>query len=132
MDFYHVELKKGPLMPCSIPNPGANGAEVAFFGIVRGEENGASIDGLTYEAHPRLAEHWLNHVAETTKKNYPISAFCLLHATGFIPAGETSLIVQVQARHRKAAFEACHWTVDELKRSVPIWKHPVAKGESRK
>lgn len=132
MDFYHVELKNGPLAPCAIPNPGVNGAEVAFFGIVRGEENGAPIEGLSYEAHPRLADYWLNHVAEMTKKKYSISAFCLLHAMGFIRTGETSLIVQVQARHRKTAFEACSWSVDELKRRVPIWKRPIVKGETLK
>ncbi|MEO6052804.1 MAG: molybdenum cofactor biosynthesis protein MoaE [Chthoniobacterales bacterium] len=128
MDFYHIEIKTGPLTPFLIPNPGINGAEVSFHGIVRADEKGETILGITYEAHPRLAEPLLRRVAETAAQKYPISALYLLHGIGFIAAGEISLILQVQSPHRKAAFDASAWIIEELKHSVPIWKRPIAQG----
>lgn len=126
MDFYRVEIKTGPLTVDPLPLTGRSGADVSFLGIVRADEKGLPIRGIDYEAHPRLARHWLETVTKETLEKFPVSAFYLVHAVGFVPAGKVSLSIQVQAPHRKAAFDACQQTIDELKRRVPIWKNPIS------
>jgi molybdopterin synthase catalytic subunit len=100
------------------------GATVAFWGVVRASEGGRQIEGIDYEAHPKMAEHQLRLVAEEAAENFQLEKVILHHRTGFVPAGEASLFLQVSAGHRAEAFQASQWIVDELKRRVPIWKHP--------
>jgi molybdopterin synthase catalytic subunit len=100
------------------------GAIVTFFGIVRGLEDGRPIDGIDYEAHAKMAEHQLRVAATKATENFKLLKVVLRHRVGFVPVGDASLFLQVEAAHRRQAFEASQWIVDELKRTVPIWKHP--------
>ena len=103
------------------------GAIVDFFGVVRELEEGREIKGIDYEAHRAMAEHQLRLVAEEAASKFRLKKVIVHHRVGFVQAGETSLFLQVRAEHRGAAFEASKWIVDELKRKVPIWKHPRFK-----
>jgi len=103
------------------------GAIVDFFGVVRELEEGREIKGIDYEAHRAMAEHQLRLVAEEAVGKFRLKKVIVHHRVGFVQAGETSLFLQVRAEHRGAAFEASKWIVDELKRKVPIWKHPRFK-----
>ena len=103
------------------------GAIVDFFGFVRELEEGREIKGIDYEAHRAMAEHQLRLVAEEAVGKFRLKKVIVHHRVGFVQAGETSLFLQVRAEHRGAAFEASKWIVDELKRKVPIWKHPRFK-----
>ncbi len=110
-------------------DPGA-GAVVVFWGVVREVENGRKIEGIDYEAHTVMAEHQLRLVAETATEKFQLKKIVAHHRIGFVRTGEPSLVLQVSARHRAAAFEASKWIVDELKKKVPIWKRPRFKVES--
>ena len=117
-----VALMRGPLGLTSPENPLGAGAMVEFFGNVRPLENGEEIDGIEYEAHRGMAEHQLRKIAHEAAERFDLLAIRLHHGIGFVAVGETSLFLRVAAAHRGAAFEASRWTIDELKKRVPIWK----------
>ena len=103
------------------------GAVVVFWGAVRATEEGREITGIQYEAHLAMAEHQMQLVAENAAKKFDVQEIFVRHRTGFVPAAEPSVVVRVASGHRGAAFAASQWIMDELKRVVPIWKHPVFK-----
>jgi len=108
-------------------SPAETGAMVDFWGVVRETENGAAIEGIDYEAHRAMAEHQLRGVAEKAVREFELRRIMVHHRIGFVPAGEPSLLVRVESRHRAAAFRASEWVVNELKKCAPIWKHPRFK-----
>jgi molybdopterin synthase catalytic subunit len=103
------------------------GATVDFRGVVRKLEDGREIEGIDYEAHREMAEHQLRRIAEQAAKNYGLQLVLIHHRIGFIVVGEPSLFLRVASAHRSEGFQASQWIVDELKKKVPIWKHPKFK-----
>jgi molybdopterin synthase catalytic subunit len=104
-------------------DPGV-GAIVDFWGVVRETEDGRKIDGIDYEAHGAMAEHQMKLIADAAEEKFQLRGVWLHHRIGFVPAGEASLFLRVNASRRTAAFEASKWIVDELKKKVTIWKRP--------
>lgn len=100
---------------------------VVFWGAVRESEDGREIAGIEYEAHRDMAEHQMRLVAEGASKKFDVREIFLRHRIGFVPVSQPSVVVRVTSAHRAAAFAASQWIMDELKRVVPIWKHPVFK-----
>ena len=122
-----VSLTQSALvLPETAGDPQA-GAVVVFWGAVRATEEGREITGIEYEAHPAMAEHQMQLVAEIAAKKFDVREIFVRHRIGFVPAAEPSVVVRVASGHRGAAFAASQWIMDELKRVVPIWKHPVFK-----
>ena len=122
-----VSLTEAPLiLPERNDDPQA-GAVVVFWGAVRSSEDGREITGIEYEAHRAMAEHQMRLVAESAVGKFGVREIFLRHRIGFVPAAEPSVVVRVASGHRGAAFAASQWIMDELKRVVPIWKHPVFK-----
>ncbi len=120
-----VLLTDAPLiLPAGFP-PAETGAIVDFLGVVRATEETAQIAGLRYEAHREMAEYQLRRVADECLQQFDVQRLLVHHRIGFVAVGEASLLVRVGSEHRGAAFSASAWIVDELKRRVPIWKHPV-------
>jgi molybdopterin synthase catalytic subunit len=117
-----VALVSGPLDLTSPESKLGAGAIVEFFGNVRPLENGKQIDGIEYEAHREMAEHQLRKIAQEAAERFDLLMIKLHHCLGFVAVGETSLFLKVAAAHRSAAFEASQWTIDELKKRLPIWK----------
>jgi molybdopterin synthase catalytic subunit len=103
----------------------ASGAMVDFWGMVRALEDGKEITGIEYEAHREMAEHQMRNIAESAASKFGLAKVVLRHRIGFVPAAEASVVVRVQSAHRSAAFSASQWVMDELKRTVPIWKNPI-------
>jgi len=101
------------------------GAVIYFLGVVRGSEEGATIDAIEYEAFQRMAEHQFDLLFDEMEKRWPIESVRLVHRIGTVKVNEPSLWVEVVAPHRGEAFAACQWLIDEMKRVVPIWKKPV-------
>jgi molybdopterin synthase catalytic subunit len=102
------------------------GASICFSGIVRAREGNETIAAIDYEAFPTMVEHQFSLLFDQLEQRWPVASVRLVHRTGRVPAGEPSLWVEVVAPHRGEAFAACQWLIDEMKRVVPIWKHPVA------
>lgn len=86
---------------------------------------------LVYEAYEEMALKEMQKLAAKAKEDFAISNVGIVHRTGKIEIGETSVVISVAAPHRKDAFAACEWLIKELKRTVPIWKKEIyADGEA--
>jgi molybdopterin synthase catalytic subunit len=107
----------------AVADPAAGG--VAFFaGVVRNEDGGRAVTGLTYSAHPS-AEAELRRVAEEIAAKFRLHAVAAVHRTGELAVGDLAVVVAAACSHRGEAFDACRALIDELKASVPIWKHQL-------
>ena len=102
-----------------------SGAVVLLYGVARNQSEGRRVRALEYDAYPAMAEKKLREVADEVRARWPISGIGVLHRTGRLAVGETSLLVAVSAAHRQEAFEACHYAVDRIKQVVPIWKKEI-------
>jgi molybdopterin synthase catalytic subunit len=108
------------------------GAVVLFSGTVRNHAEGREgVDHLTYEAYDEQAPIKMNEIALEVRRRWPSTgAVVLLHRTGRLELGDSSVVVVVSSPHRPEAFEAGRYAIDALKASVPIWKHEVWQGGS--
>lgn len=108
-----------------------DGAVALFYGVVRNNNLGRSVQYLEYEAYPPLAKKTMAEIAEEVRARWDVTNVAIHHRTGRLEIGETSLLVAVSAPHRAEAFEACHYCVDRVKEIVPVWKKEVwDNGES--
>ena len=99
-----------------------DGAAVVFEGVVRNQTRGRRTLYLDYEAYEEMALTRMDLLAEQAIKQFPIRDAVLIHRLGRLQIGETSVLIIVASAHRAAAFDACRWLIDTLKRTVPIWK----------
>jgi MoaE-MoaD fusion protein len=100
----------------------SDGAITTFDGIVRDNSRGRSTLYLEYEAYEAMALRQLESLAEQAIARFEIRDVAIAHRLGRLEIGETSVLIAVAAAHRAAAFEACKWLIDNLKKTVPIWK----------
>lgn len=100
----------------------ADGAAVVFEGVVRDHTRGRRTLYLDYEAYEEMALRQMEALAEESLSRFQIRDVAIVHRLGRLEIGETSVLVVVAAAHRAAAFDACRWLIDTLKRTVPIWK----------
>jgi molybdopterin synthase catalytic subunit len=108
-----------------------SGALACFVGVVRDHHEGHSVHHLVYQAYPPMAEREMARIAQEARQRWPLDGVALIHRTGRLEIGEASVAVVVASPHRKEAFEACSHIIEELKRSVPIWKKEFGEaGES--
>jgi molybdopterin synthase catalytic subunit len=101
---------------------GADGAVCTFEGIVRNQTRGRETLYLDYEAYREMALSQMEGLAVEALARYAVRDVAVLHRLGRLEIGETSVLIVVASAHRGAAFEACRWLIDMLKRQVPIWK----------
>ncbi len=104
------------------------GAIATFIGTTRNNNEGRKVIALDYEAYPEMAEKELARVGEEANKKWEICRMAIVHRIGPVEITEPSVIIAVSAAHRDAAFAACRFAIEEIKRSVPIWKKEVYEG----
>ena len=102
-----------------------SGAVVLFYGVVRNENLGRSVQYLEYDAYQEMALKKMRQIGDEICARFSVTGIGILHRIGRLEIGETSLLVAVSSAHRKEAFEACHYAVDRIKQTVPIWKKEV-------
>jgi molybdopterin synthase catalytic subunit len=100
----------------------ADGAVILFEGVVRNNTRGRRTLFLDYEAYEAMALNEMEKLAQAALERFPVRDVCLMHRLGRLQIGETSVVIGVASAHRGAAFEACRWLIDTLKKTVPIWK----------
>ena len=98
------------------------GASVTLDGYVREWTRGRRSLYLVYEAYPPMALGEMQRLGREAHARFEIAHIGIVHRTGRLEIGETSVVITASAPHRRAAFEACEWAIRELKRTVPIWK----------
>jgi molybdopterin synthase catalytic subunit len=101
------------------------GATVTLDGYARELTKGRRTLYLVYEAYEQMALSEMKKLGGQAHKKFDIAHIGMVHRTGRLEIGETSVVIAVSAPHRRAAFEACAWAIRELKRTVPIWKKEV-------
>lgn len=120
-----VDVREDPLsvdeVLAAIADPRAGGT-CLFIGTVREQDGGRSVSALGYEAHPDAVAA-LRRVAEAVAAAHPVCAVAAVHRVGDLVVGDTAVVVGVAAPHRAEAFAACRQLIDDLKASVPLWKH---------
>ena len=100
----------------------ADGAAVIFDGVVRDNTRGRCTLYLDYEAYEAMALKQMDSLAVEARSRFAVRGVSIVHRLGRLEIGETSVLIVVAAAHRGAAFEACRWIIDTLKKTVPIWK----------
>jgi len=101
---------------------GEDGAALVFEGVVRNQTRGRKTLYLDYEAYEAMALEQMESLAGQALRQFQVRDVAIVHRLGRLEIGETSVLIAVVSAHRAAAFEACRWLIDTLKRAVPIWK----------
>jgi molybdopterin synthase catalytic subunit len=104
------------------------GAVATFIGTTRNNNEGRKVIALDYEAYPEMAEKELARLGEEASRKWPICRIAIVHRLGPVQITEPSVIIAVSAAHREAAFAACRFAIEEIKKTVPIWKKEVYEG----
>jgi MoaE-MoaD fusion protein len=99
-----------------------DGAAVVFEGVVRNHSRGRRTLYLEYEAYEEMALKQLESLIAESRAQFQVRDIAIVHRLGKLEIGETSVLIVVASAHRAAAFDACRWLIDTLKRTVPIWK----------
>ena len=108
----------------------SDGAVAVFLGTVRDRNAGRAVLHLDYDAYAGMAEAELLRIAEAARTGYAVSRVAVVHRTGRLRIGEASVAIAVSAPHRAAAFDACRFVIESVKREVPIWKRETFEGGS--
>jgi molybdopterin synthase catalytic subunit len=98
------------------------GAIVVFSGIVRNINNGKKVTQIEYEMFQEMVKIEAEKLLKMAKEKFEIQAASAHHRAGIIKVGETAIWVGVSSQHRKAAFDACSWLMNNFKHQLPIWK----------
>lgn len=107
------------------------GGYVVFEGRVRDHNEGRAVQRLEYESFGELAQSEGAAILEEAARKFEILDADCVHRTGLLEIGDVAIRLEVASAHRKAAFEASQWIVDEIKVRVPIWKKEhYANGDS--
>lgn len=120
-----VDIRETPLEVAEVMESLADvaaGGLTLFVGNVRDHDDGKAVTGLEYSAHPTALDR-LREVAEAVARSHDVLAVAAVHRVGRLGLGDAAVIVATAAVHRAEAFEASRALIDELKATVPIWKH---------
>jgi molybdopterin synthase catalytic subunit len=127
-------LSPSPIDPAALTRALADagaGACVTFEGWVRDRNGARAVRRLDYQAYAALAEREGARILAEARARFAIREARCVHRVGALAVGELAVWVGVSAAHRDAAFAACRYVIDEVKRRVPIWKNEhYADGES--
>ncbi len=110
-----------------VADPGA-GAMTTFVGTTRNTNDGRHVIRLEYECYPGMAEKEMLKIASEVLERWPVLKIAMIHRLGRVDIGEASVAIAVSSGHRHAAFEACHYAINQLKETVPIWKKELYEG----
>ena len=119
------QLVRDPIdMPALVRHVRAaeDGAIVTFDGFVRNQSHNRPTLYLDYEAYESMALAKMREIAAQLHEKFAIHCVAIVHRLGRLEISETSVFIAVSAPHRGAAFDACRFAIDTLKRTVPIWK----------
>jgi len=104
------------------------GAIATFIGTTRNHNEGRKVIALDYEAYPEMAEKELARIGADANKQWPLCRMAIVHRLGPVQIGDASVIIAVSSAHRDAAFAASRFAIEEIKKTVPIWKKEVFEG----
>jgi molybdopterin synthase catalytic subunit len=121
----HARLQREPIDSAALlarTKAPEDGAACLFDGIVRNHTRNRRTLHLEYDSYPAMALAEMERLAVEALAAFPIRDVQIAHRVGRLEIGESSVLIVVASAHRAAAFEACRWIIDALKKTVPIWK----------
>ena len=125
------EIVEGPIDPAElvakVETPSA-GAISTFHGVVRDNSLGRQVLYLFYEAYAPMAVSEMEKVEQEVRERWEIGHMAITHRVGRLEIGEASVVIAVSSAHRLNAIEACHYAIDRLKQTVPVWKKEYWQG----
>lgn len=110
-----------------IASPQAGGI-AAFLGVVRDNSLGRKVRYLLYEAYPPMAIKEMEAIEREVRLKWQIEKIAITHRIGRLEIGEASVAIAVSSAHRREGIEACHFAIDRLKQTVPVWKKEYWEG----
>ena len=113
-----------------VADPRAGGT-VLFMGTVRDSSHGKAVRKLQIEAAGDLAKTDLSRIANAAAEKFDVSGISIVHRIGKLKVGDVIVAIAVSAPHRKHAFSACRFLIDELKKTTPIWKKEFGSDSER-
>lgn len=119
-----LAITRDAIDPCALANlRSGDGGVVTFAGVVRDTaDDGRPVVGLSYEAFEPMAIAEFERIAAEARERFGDLHVTIVHRVGELSAGDVAVAVIAAAPHRDAAFAACRYCIDELKRRAPIWK----------
>ncbi|KAI8473952.1 MAG: Molybdopterin biosynthesis MoaE [Monoraphidium minutum] len=124
-DYWFVEVTPARLEAArftELVTDASAGAVALFVGTTRDTFQGAEVLRLEYEAYVPMALGKLKDLCLQIRRKWGVTRVAVAHRVGIVEVCEASVVIAVSSPHRKAALEAVHWAIDELKATVPIWK----------
>jgi molybdopterin synthase catalytic subunit len=112
-------------------NDSAAGAVSLFIGTVRNHNEKGAVRQIKYESYKEMAEEIMLEIERETRAKWRVNKITMVHRIGLLNVGEASVVVAVSAGHRKEAFEACRYGIDNIKSRVPIWKKEIMKTDEQ-
>ncbi|CAH1155198.1 unnamed protein product [Phaedon cochleariae] len=107
------------------------GAISLFIGTTRDNFEGKKVVNLEYEVYEAMAIKRMTAICEEIRQHWPtVEGIAIYHRVGSVPVKEASIIIAISSPHRKEAIQATEWCIDDVKRSVPIWKKEVYAEEA--
>jgi molybdopterin synthase catalytic subunit len=100
----------------------AHGAILLFLGVVRDVNDGRTVTGIEYTAYEAMASRELQAIASEAAQRFGSNDVTIVHRLGELSLEEASVGIAVAHAHRDQAYALSRWTIEELKRRVPIWK----------
>ena len=125
-DVYRVqdeEIKADALHDAVLAD--SDGAVTTFAGVVRDNTKGRGTSYLVYDAYKEMAEKKMREIGDEVKEKWEVNCVGVLHRVGKLEIGDISVLIAISSPHRKASLKACHYAIDRLKETVPIWKKEV-------
>jgi molybdopterin synthase catalytic subunit len=98
------------------------GATVLFTGSVRDHNEKERVSGIYYEAYLEMAKNVLVEIENEVLRKWHVRKFIAIHRIGSLKVNEISVAIAITTEHRQDAFEACKYTIDNIKTRIPIWK----------
>jgi molybdopterin synthase catalytic subunit len=129
-----IDIRNGPLDPAAliafVQTPASGGIGV-FAGVVRETNDGNRVAEIDYTAFEDLALKEIRGVVADARSRWPLHRVAVVHSTGRLRVGDTSVLVAVSAEHRAEALEACRAIIDGVKERAPIWKQEFGPDGTR-
>ena len=124
-------LDPGALLNAFSAGRADTGAVVSFTGLTRGRTDGASVSRLSLDAYPGYTEKVMAALEDETRARFAVHDVFVAHRWGALEVSEPIVFVAVAAEHRRVAFEAADFLMDQLKTRAPFWKKETGPGGER-
>lgn len=112
--------------------PGSFGATASFVGTMRNFNEGDSVTGMTLEHYPEMTEKQLHDIVDAAGEKWPLIDALIAHRVGDIKPGDPIVLTAVWSAHRAAAFEACRYLMEALKKDATFWKKETLADDSER